>query len=292
MGYSLVNDPTLLLVLRSWSWEPLIILVIASVAAIYVYSMHYYRRQAELTGLTQQGSLAQKRVIRPSHYWYFSAGLLTLFIALQSPIDTFSDQLFVMHMSQHLLLALVVPPLLLLGVPTLLLSSSLNRYPAIKSILARLTYAPVAFIIYSLVLVSWHIPALYEATLTNDLVHELEHAMFFWAGLLSWWPLLSPVRELPRLSYPAQILYIFILAIPAAILGSWLVFSEQIVYPSYATTPALWGISALDDQHLGALMMLVPGKMIYFAALTIIFFRWFNLAEEPLTEEQPLVNNR
>ena len=271
-----MQDQTLSFVLSSWSWEPVVILIIVSVAAIYAYGINYYRRREALADIGEEDS------IKPSQPWYFAAGLLTLLIALQSPIDTFSDTLFVMHMSQHLLLALVVPPLLLLGTPAPLLNPLINWWPASKPFLARLTSGPVAFILYTITLTVWHIPTLYEATLTNEPIHELEHAMFFWAGLLSWWPLLSPVRALPRLSYPAQILYIFVLAIPAALLGSWLVFSRQVVYPSYAVTPALWGLSAMDDQHLGALMMLVPGKLVYFVALTIIFFHWFNQEEEPV----------
>lgn len=238
-------------------------MIITAVAGGYGFGINYYRRQGQL-------------IIKPGHVWYFGAGLLTIFIALQSPIDTFSDQLFSMHMVQHLLLVLIAPPLLLLGTPAPLLSPLINLHPWVKIMLAKLTPAPMAFLLYNAALIIWHMPFFYEATLQNELIHELEHAMFFWTGLLSWWPLLSPVGDLPRLSYPAQILYIFILAIPGAILGAWLVFATRVLYPSYAAVPSLWNTTILEDQQLGGLLMMVPGKMIYFLALTIIFFRWFN----------------
>jgi len=111
--------------------------------------------------------------------------------------------------------------------------------------------------------------------------------MFFYTGLLSWWPLLSPVRELPRLSYPGQMLYIFLIAIPAGLLSAVLVFAERVLYPSYTAAPRLWGLTALADQQAGALVMMLPGKAIYLIALTIVFFIWFN-EEEPVGQEQLL----
>ena len=148
--------------------------------------------------------------------------------------------------------------------------------------------APIAFILFNVVLIVWHIPALYEAALQNEAIHQLQHALFFWSGVISWWPILSPLRDLPRSSYPAQILYVFLVGIPGAILGAWFVFARQIIYPSYAAVPALWGMTTLEDQQLGGLLIMVPGKMVYFVALTIIFFRWFNQNEPVITEQQPL----
>ena len=267
--------------LSAWSWEPGVIIIVAAIAGLYAYGFRYYRRQGQLADLIQQGA------ITPLQPWYFGLGLLALLIALISPIDPLSDQLFSMHMVQHLLLALVAAPLLLLGTPDPFLSPLINLHPAIKPALAKLVAAPMAFIIFTISITAWHIPAFYEATLKNDFVHELEHAMFFWAGVISWWPLLSPHRALPRLSYPGQLLYIFITAIPTAILGAWFVFTERILYPSYAAVPSLWGMSTLDDQQMGGLIMMVPGKLIYLLALTIIFFKWFNHTGQPVAQNQP-----
>jgi putative membrane protein len=95
------------------------------------------------------------------------------------------------------------------------------------------------------------------------------------------------VRELPRLSYPGQMLYIFLIAIPSGLLSAVLVFAERALYPSYAAAPRLWGLTALADQQAGALVMMLPGKAIYLIALTIVFFIWFN-EEEPVGQEQLL----
>jgi len=272
-----VENSLLNLSLGSWSWDFGVIFIIAAVAGAYAYGIHTYRRQGQLAALTQQG------LVKPNQPWYFALGLLTIFIALQSPIDTLSSQLFTMHMIQHLLLALVAPPLLLLGTSAPLLDPIINWHPSIRAILRQVTGAPAAFFLFNITLVVWHVPFFYEATLQSESIHQLEHAMFFWTGVLSWWPILSPSRTLLRLSYPGQILYIFVLAIPGAILGAWLVFSRYVLYPSYAAVPMIWDMTTLEDQQMGGLIMMVPGKFVYFIALTIVFFLWFNQQEPPRT---------
>lgn len=270
-----------LLMLRSWSWQPGVLLGLGLAAVAYAYAFYHFRRQGRLERMMQQG------LIKRSQPWYFAAGLVTLFIALISPIDTLSSILFLMHMTQHVLLIMVAAPLLLLGLPAPFLGF-LVQNARIKAGLAWLTHPGVAFTLYNLTLLIWHLPALYEASLRQDIVHSLQHAMFFGTALLSWWPLLSPLPELPRLTYPAQILYIFLLAIPGGILGAVLVFSEQAFYATYLAAPRLGDFSALADQQASGLVMMVPGKAIYLVALTIIFFIWFNQEDEPVGQGQLL----
>jgi putative membrane protein len=257
-----------------------LVLVLGFIGAGYAYIFYDLRRQGRLEALLEQG------LIKRSQPWYFAAGLATLAMALFSPIDVFSNVLFVMHMTQHVLLIMVAAPLLLLGLPAAFVRPLLQD-ARLKRVLAWLTHPFTAFTLYNLTLIGWHFPAFYELTLRNPFIHDLEHAMFFYTGLLSWWPLLSPVRELPRLSYPGQMLYIFLIAIPSGLLSAVLVFAERALYPSYAAAPRLWGLTALADQQAGALVMMLPGKAIYLIALTIVFFIWFN-EEEPVGQEQLL----
>jgi putative membrane protein len=268
------------LILRSWSWQPFTLLGLIFVAGGYAYAFYYFRRRGWLERLIQQG------LIKRSHPWYFAAGWVALFLALLSPIDTLSSLLFVMHMTQHMLLVMVAAPLLLLGLPAPFLYP-LTENVKLKMALAWCTHPFIAFVLYNAILLAWHAPALYEAALRNDTIHDLEHALFFYTALLSWWPLLSPLRELPRLSYPAQLLYIFLIAIPAGILSAFLLFSNEVFYPTYESGPRLLGLSALADQQAAALVMMLPGKAIYLVALTVVFFIWFN-QEEPVGQEQLL----
>jgi cytochrome c oxidase assembly factor CtaG len=279
-GELAVQDPTLSLILRSWAWQPAILLGLGLVAAGYGYAFHYFRQHGRLERWFQQG------LLKRSQPWYFAAGLITLGLALLSPIDTLSNTLFVMHMTQHILLVMVAAPLIILGLPAPFLTPLITN-DRLKQALAWLVNPFVAFALYNITLALWHLPKLYEAALHNEALHDLEHAMFFYTAVLSWWPLLSPLSELPRLSYPAQMLYIFLMAIPASILSALLVFSEGVLYPTYAVVPQLWGLPALADQQAGGLVMMIPGKAIYLVALTIVFFTWFN-QEEPVGREQLL----
>jgi putative membrane protein len=268
------------LMLRSWSWQPGILLGLGLAAAAYAYAFYYCHRQGRLERMFQQG------IIKRGQPWYFAAGLVTLFIALISPVDTLASILFLMHMTQHILLIMVAAPLILLGLPAPFLAPLIQN-ARVKAGLAWLTQPVIAFTLYNATLLIWHLPDLYDAALRYEIIHSLEHALFFGTALLSWWPLLSPLPELPRLSYPAQILYIFLMAIPAGILGAVLVFSGEAFYPTYIAAPRLGDFSALADQQAGGLVMMVPGKAIYLVALTIIFFIWFN-QEEPVGGEQLL----
>jgi putative membrane protein len=193
---------------------------------------------------------------------YFSLGLLALILALESPIDVGGDNyLFSLHMVQHLILAMIVPPLLLLGLPEEWL------------LLQRLRISPIAAnIIFNLVLAVWHLPFLYEATLRNGPVHVAEHLTFLLAGLLFWWPILAPSARRRGLSVMGKIAYLGFAGVPPTILGIAFILSRNVLYPFYAAAPRVTPLSPLDDQVAAGLVMFGLGNLIYFVAIAIIFF--------------------
>jgi putative membrane protein len=193
---------------------------------------------------------------------YFSGGLLALILALESPIDVGGDHyLFSLHMVQHLILAMIVPPLLLLGVPQVWL------------LLERLRVSPfVANIAFNLVLAVWHLPFLYEATLRNGPVHVAEHLTFLMAGLLFWWPILAPSARRRGLSAIGKIAYLGFAGVPPTILGLAFILSRSVLYPFYSAAPRVTPLSALDDQVAAGLVMFGLGNLIYFVAIALIFF--------------------
>jgi putative membrane protein len=178
-----------------------------------------------------------------------------------------------------LLLTLVAPPLLLLGTPGWMLRPLLKS-AWVKSILRILTTPVLAYLLFNLDFLAWHIPIFYEATLENESIHIIEHLSFIFTAILNWWPMLSPLDELPRLPAPAQILYLFLDGVPTTVLSAIIVFANNVLYPTYAAAPRAFGISALTDQSIAGLIMGMPGGMIYLFALTIVFFRWNNREEE------------
>jgi putative membrane protein len=176
-------------------------------------------------------------------------------------------------MVQHLLLTLLVPPLLIAGTPGWMLRPLLQR-PRIALIARVLTRPKVCFATFNLVMAGWHLPVLYNVAMAHHEIHILQHLMFMAAAVMLWWPILSPLPELPRLSYPMQMLYLFLTTIPMSIVAVYITYSENLLYPSYASAPRLWGITPMDDQLIGGLIMWIPGGLIFFAVISVIFFRW------------------
>ena len=234
--------------LWTWQWDPTVLAGTLALAGGYVWLLRSGGRTAGWSPLARLS---------------FAGGLLALFLALESPIDVGGDHyLFSLHMLQHLLLAMIVPPLLLLGLP--------EEWRAFN----RIHVSPLAAsVIFNLVLAVWHLPFLYEATLRNEPVHILEHLTFLAAGVLFWWPILVPSEQPHGMSVMGKIAYLGFAGVPPTILGLAFIVSPSVIYPFYAMAPRVTPLSPLDDQLVAGLVMFGLGNLIYFAAIWVIFFR-------------------
>jgi len=212
----------------------------------------------------------------------FAAGLLTLLATLSGPLRDLGDRFLASaHALQLLLLVLVAPPLLLLGTPAWMLRPLLARRPVAAA--ARVLTRPVmAFALFGVALVIWHMPLLYNLALANPAVHALEHLTILGAALLMWWPLVGSLPELPRLAYPGQMLYSFLLSLPVTLVAMSIVKADELLYPAYALAPRVWGISPMTDQQVAGIILGVPGVLFFYGVLSVAFFRWSQLqADEP-----------
>jgi putative membrane protein len=254
--------------LSAWNWEPSVLLGVALLIAAYLAALGPYRSR-----FPGSQKVDRARVVT------FLTGAFIMLFALVSPLDEIGDRyLFSVHMTQHLLLTLVAPPLMLIGTPGWLLRP-LFRDPVILRAARFFTNPVVAFAFFNIDFVAWHIPSFYEATLQNETLHILEHLLFIGTAFLNWWPVLSPLPELPRLPAPAQILYLFAQALPATLLGGFIVFATEPLMPTYAAAPAIFGIDALNDQMISGMIMWMPGGMVYLIALSIVWFAWLDREE-------------
>ena len=209
----------------------------------------------------------------------FLTGILVVFIALLSPLHEIGDNyLFSAHMVQHLLLTLVAPPLLLLGTPGWLLRPLL-RSPRVLRVARFVTLPVVAFVLFNVVFVMWHVPELYDFALRERGIHILEHSMFIVAAVIMWWPVLSPLPEVPRAGYLVQMVYLFVQPTVPAILGAVITFSDRVLYEWYAEAPRLWDISAHTDQEIGGIIMWVPGGLAFLLTLAVVFLIWASREE-------------
>lgn len=218
---------------------------------------------------------------RSSQTATFVLGVGVIFLTLVSPLDWLSDgYLLSAHMIQHLLLTLVGAPLLLMGTPGWMVRPLLSRRWSAR-LLKVFTHPIVALCLFNATFMVWHLPALYEAALEDEVIHVVQHLMFISTAVLAWWPVLSPLPELPRLSYPLQILYLFLQMLPTTVLGTLITFAPVPLYHMYVEAPRIFGISVMTDQELAGLIMWMPGGMIYLLALSIIFLKWVGEDEQP-----------
>jgi putative membrane protein len=205
----------------------------------------------------------------------FSAGMLTLFVGATWPIhDLAEGYLYSMHMVQHMLFTLVGAPLLVAGIPAWMWRRVFRLRP-LEVVFRFLVRPLVALVVFNGVLLFTHWPAVVEASVRSEPLHFALHALIVGSALVMWWPVLSPLPEMPSLSPPGQMLYLFFQSLAPTIPASFLTFGHTPLYPIYATFPRIWGISPLDDQLIAGLTMKLGGGAILWGFIIAIWFRWY-----------------
>ena len=263
--------PALQVLANTWTFLPL-------PAALIVLSAAVYLRGRHLAVLTRPGQLPPWRAA------CFLAGLLALWIAIASPIDAFDDYLLAAHMVQHFLLMSIVPPLLVLGAPTVPLLRGLPRpiIGALRPVFAArplhaiayfLTTPIVAWLAMNISFLLWHIPAAFDRTLHSETVHAAEHLCFLLTSLLFWWVLLAPWPTRRRLSGWSFVPYLLFSDIVNTILSATLSFSGRVLYPSYAAAPRITRLSALQDQAAAGAEMWFINSSIFLIPVAVFTIR-------------------
>jgi putative membrane protein len=246
-----------------WSWHPSVLIGFGLWTLAYVFA----------TGpLAIRGRWGK----RPAAWQQiaFHTGTLVGLIALVSPLDGLGDEyLFSAHMTQHLLLMFVTPPLWLIGTPGWLVDRMIPR--ALANLVNSVTRPLPAFLVFATIMTAWHAPGSYALAQGNEAVHIFEHLTYIGGALIGWWPVAGPRSRLaPRPAAPVAMLYLFLLAIPMTALSAVLTFSPYPLYSFYVSAPHVFGLSALEDQRLGGLLMWVPAHMVLFTALGITCLQW------------------
>lgn len=212
----------------------------------------------------------------------FWTGWIVLALSLVSPLHPLGESLFSAHMTQHELLMLAAAPLFVLSRPLVPMLWGLpmgsrktlgqwSKQSSVQKAWHAITRPLAAWSIHAVALWLWHVPRLFEATLDSDAIHSLQHVSFLGSALLFWWSLFYADS---RTAYGANVLYVFTTAIHTSILGALLTFSHLLWYPAYSSTTAQWGLSPLEDQQIGGLIMWVPAGLVYLTAGLAMFALW------------------
>lgn len=214
------------------------------------------------------------------HAIKFYLSLVVFYLAVGSPFDQIGERYLLSgHMVQHQLIMYVAAVLFLLGLPGWLIAPVTAR-PSLRPLLKFFAHPLICLLIYTLVYSVWHVPALYDWALQDRWVHITEHVMFFGASLFYWWPVISPSRELPRLPYGAQMLYLIAVVIAMTPVFAFIAFSNDILYPTYEYAPRLFpGFDPSQDQLMGAVIMKAGGMFVTFIVFIVAFYRWYQSTE-------------
>lgn len=259
----------------TWHLHPDVILLVAVLQGVYLLALRNARRS--------HGLCASRRQMT----WY-TLGMAVLFLGAGTPIHDLAEaRLFSMHMIQHLLFTLVAAPMLLLGLPDWLVRPLVTQR-AVRPV-ARIATSPVfAMSLFSAVTLVTHFPVVVEAALAHHLLHLAVHVLLVATALLMWWPVFSPLPELPRLAAPLQMIYLFVQSLVPTVLASFITFSSEVWYPTYAAAPRMWGMSAQTDQLIAGLIMKLAGGVIIWVIIGIVFFTW--VAREERRQAEPRLN--
>ena len=249
--------------LPAWHVHPDVWLLFGSIIAAYLIAG---RRHERATG---EATEPRKRRL-------FLLGMGVLWLGADWPIHDLAERyLYSMHMTQHLLFTLVAAPILIAGMPVWLLRELLAPAP-IRRIFRFMTRPLVALIFFNAVLLFSHWPEVVAASVGSELVHLGLHVLIVTSALVMWWPVMSPLPEMPSLPPPGQMIYLFLQSLAPTIPASFLTFGHTPLYPVYATFPRIWGIDALTDQLIAGLIMKILGGLLLWVVIAVIFFRWYN----------------
>lgn len=257
-----------------WHPHPDVLFLCSLMLGAYVYAVTQLRKEIPDAGRVKRSQVAA-----------FLSGVAVIYIASSSPIHELAeDYLASAHMFQHLLYTLVAPPLLIVGMPSWLLRAPL-RNPAVFRVARFMTMPLVALAVFNAVQLLTHLPSAVDLALTVHWFHLVVHIVLVGSALLMWWPILSPLEELPRLSYPMQMGYLFIQSLLPSVLAAFITFSDGVFYKYYATAPRIWGLTPIEDQQFAGFVMKIIGSLILWGFIAWAFFKWYE--RETADDKEP-----
>lgn len=249
-----------------WRYQihPEVWLLVGALVVLYVWAVRVVGPKVVPEG---QPVLTRRNIVSAV------VGIVLLWVSSDWPMHDIGERyLYAVHMVQHTLITLVVPPLALLATPRWLADLILGDGRVRK--VARVASKPlIAAIGYNAMVIAGHWPALVNASVENGILHYLVHVVLVLTSLMMWMPVCGPIEEW-RMGTPGKMVYLFLMSVVPTVPGGWLTFAENAVYTSYDTPTRAYGISVQDDQQAaGAFMKIFAGGWLW-AIITGLFFRW------------------
>jgi putative membrane protein len=249
-----------------WRWQPHpeVWVLVGGVAALAVYALRVVGPKVVPEG---------RPVVTRQQVGWLGLGLMLLWLASDWPVhDIGEEYLFSVHMSQHMVLTYMVPPVMLLATPEWLARLVLGR-GRVRRAFDVLAKPVVAALLFNGLVLFTHAPGVVNLSVDNPLVHYSVHTGLVLTAILLWMPVVGPLPEL-RISYPAQMVYLFVTSIVPTVPAGWLTFAEGTVYSAYEVPERLWNLTVTDDQQMAGVVMKLVGGGFLWVVITTRFFQW------------------
>ena len=249
-----------------WRWQPHpeVWVLVGGVVLLAVYALRVVGPKVVPAGVP---------VVSRQQVGWFGLGLVLLWLASDWPMHDIGEQyLFSVHMTQHMLLTYMVPPVMLLATPEWLARVVLGR-GRVKRAFFFLARPIAAALMFNGFLLLTHAPGIVNLSVENALAHYLLHTVLVFTAFMLWMPVVGPLPEL-RISYLGQMLYLFVTSIIPTVPAGWLTFAEGTMYSAYEVPDRLWGLTITEDQQMAGVIMKLVGGGFLWVIITIRFFQW------------------
>lgn len=252
-----------------WRWQPHpeIWLLIACVVGLGVFAARVIGPKVVPEG---------QPVVNRRQRRFFIAGVLVLWLATDWPVhDVAEEYLYAVHMVQHFLLTMVVPPLILFSMPEWLGRLVIGDGAGSRRWVRRLSRPLVAGVLFNVVIAFSHWAAVVNASVSNGEVHYLVHLAAVGTAFLMWMPIVGPLPEL-RMSLPGQMVYLFLMSVIPTVPAAWLTIADGSVYDAYDHANRMFDLSVTTDQQLAGLFMKIVTGFYLWGVIGGMFVRWTN----------------
>jgi putative membrane protein len=258
----------------SWHIHPDVVLLCIVLLVGYAYAVTQLRDL-----VSDAGRVKRRQVV----LWV--SGVISLYLVAGTPVHEISEEyLFSVHMFQHTVFTMITAPLLLMGIPAWLWQAALRK-PSIMSIARVLTRPVVAFGLYNALLVLTHLPPAVDYSLNHHWFHFVVHAVLVASAMLAWWPVVSVVPELPPLSAPLQMAYLFLQSLVPTVIAAFVTFSDSAIYSFYDKAPRMWGLTPVEDQQIAGGVMKLMGSLIIWGIIVVVFFQWYDREQKQTDDD-------
>ena len=252
----------------TWTFQPATLMLLMGIMLLYALALGPLRRR-----LHPDSELPRSRVA------YFTAGWLTLVLVYVSPLEVLGRYYwFLGNTIQLFILITATAPLLMMGLPDWLVTWLLP-VRVFRDATRTLLFPVVAAVVFNAVILAWHIGPVYDRALRNSTLYDLELLCYLVAGVLTWWPVLTPMDRHTRMSSPFQMLYLMLESLPLDIFGATAIFAPGVFYSMYATAPRVLDLAAMTDQQASGAILAVPGNILDIILMSVVFFMWIRQVE-------------